>query len=58
MLLLVAALLLQEARGIEESVKGAAMSKEAQRAQAVAALRREEAVLAQQAADIAGQVSG
>lgn len=33
------------------------MSKEAQRAQAVAALRREEAVLAQQAADIAAQVS-
>eukprot|EP00775_Hariotina_reticulata_P008625 gene8625-8806_t len=47
---------LKEARKLEESVKGAAMSADAQRAQAVAALRREEAVLAQQAAEIAGQV--
>lgn len=39
-------------------MKGGAMSKEAQRAQAVAALRREEAVLAQQASDIASQVRG
>ncbi|WIA15387.1 hypothetical protein OEZ85_002049 [Tetradesmus obliquus] len=50
---------LADARAIENkesSVKGGAMSKEAQRAQAVAALRREEAVLAQQASDIASQV--
>jgi hypothetical protein len=47
---------LQDARTIEDKSKGAALSKEAQRAQAVAALRREEAVLAQQASDIASQV--
>ncbi|KAF8056460.1 Mettl26 [Scenedesmus sp. PABB004] len=47
---------LQEARSIEESVKGAAGSKEAQRAQAVAALRREEGVLAAQASEINGQI--
>jgi hypothetical protein len=47
---------MQDARTIEDNVKGAALSKEAQRAQAVAALRREEAVLAQQASDIASQV--
>ncbi|KAF6266460.1 hypothetical protein COO60DRAFT_454490 [Scenedesmus sp. NREL 46B-D3] len=47
---------LQDARSIEDTVKGAAVSKEAQRAQAVAALRREEAVLSQQASDITSQV--
>jgi cell fate (sporulation/competence/biofilm development) regulator YlbF (YheA/YmcA/DUF963 family) len=49
---------LQDARTIEDksASKGPAMSKEAQKAQAVAALRREEAALAQQASDIASQV--
>jgi hypothetical protein len=37
-------------------VKGKAVSAEAKRAQAVASIRREEAVLAQQATELAGQV--
>jgi hypothetical protein len=37
-------------------VKGKAVSAEAKRAQAVASIRREEAVLAQQANDLSGQV--
>jgi hypothetical protein len=50
----------QDARSIEnkDSAKGPALSKEAQKAQAVAALRREEGVLAKQASDIASQVIG
>lgn len=47
---------LQEASALEQNVKGKAVSAEAKRAQAVASIRREEAVLAQQANELAGQV--
>jgi DNA repair exonuclease SbcCD ATPase subunit len=48
--------ILQEASSLEQNVKGKAVSAEAKRAQAVASIRREEAVLAQQASELAGQV--
>lgn len=50
--------MLQEASALEQNVKGKAMSAEAKRAQAVASIRREEAVLTQQASELAGQVRG
>lgn len=46
----------QEASALEQNVKGKAVSAEAKRAQAVASIRREEAVLSQQASELAGQV--
>jgi alkanesulfonate monooxygenase SsuD/methylene tetrahydromethanopterin reductase-like flavin-dependent oxidoreductase (luciferase family) len=54
--LCVAAAPLQEASALEQNVKGKVVSAEAKRAQAVASIRREEAVLAQQASELAGQV--
>lgn len=50
--------LLQEASALEQNVQGKAVSAEAKRAQAVASIRREDAALAQQATDLAGQVTG
>lgn len=47
---------LQEASSLEQNVKGKAVSAESKRAQAVASIRREETVLAQQASELAGQV--
>lgn len=49
---------MQEASALEQNVKGKAVSAEAKRAQAVASIRREEGVLAQQASELAGQVGG
>jgi hypothetical protein len=48
---------LQEASSLEQNVKGKAVSADTKRAQAVASIRREEGVLAQQASELAGQVS-
>jgi hypothetical protein len=47
---------LQEASALEQNVKGKVVSAESKRAQAVASIRREETVLAQQASELAGQV--
>lgn len=47
---------LQEASSLEQNVKGKAVSADTKRAQAVASIRREEGVLAQQASELAGQV--